>query len=205
MRKFAYILLLLLPLLGIPYILKSNSPAHKKRNLVMAPAPVEKIIAIEIDTTDTPKVKPFKAKTTKTAEKSAKKPATKTLPIEDSFRAKAHHQPGTLGYKHWTGWYYPTKFILTINDTEVINFDGKEFTRANEEITFNPAEPLKIHFLWEFLHGRRTGWRTTEFKLDASAKSIDIDFDWKDQWQIYIDHATPIASTDKGSKSHEDK
>lgn len=123
----------------------------------------------------------------------------KTLPIEDNFRPKAHHVPGTLGYKHWTGWYYPTKFVLTINDMPVITFDGKEFTRPTKELTFDPNQPLKAHFVWEFLHGRRAGWRSTEFELNPEAKSIFVGFNWKDQWQVIIDQAAPIESSDRSS------
>lgn len=122
-----------------------------------------------------------------------------TLPIEDNFRVKEHKRPGTLGYKHWTGWYYPTKFILTINDIPVITFNGKEFTRPNKELTFDPSKPLKAHFVWEFLHGRKAGWRSTEFQLNPDAQSIFIGFDWKDQWQVIIDQAAPIAQSDKSS------
>lgn len=127
------------------------------------------------------------------------KSTMKTLPIEDNFKVKQHKIPGTLGYKHWTGWYYPTKFILTINESPVIVFDGKEFTRPTKELTFDASQPLKAHFVWEFLHGRKAGWRSTDFQLSPDAQSIFIGFDWKDPWQVIIDQAAPIAQSDKSS------
>lgn len=192
---------LLLPLLCIPHIIKTQNASKKKPFLVIAPREEKKS---EAAVQKMGKSDKSKSKSSPSASES-KKNDKKIFSISDSFRTKEHHNPGTLGYKHWTGWYYPTKFILSINGAEVINFDGKEFTRPNKEISCNPQEPLKIRFVWEFLHGRRHGWRSTDFKLDPAAKSIDLDFDWKDEWQVKIAQAKPIPESDKSNKSHEDK
>ena len=165
----------------------SPAPENKK-----APSSQEKVEDTAKDTAK-PAEKLSKTKKDKT------QGGMKTLPVEDNFRIKERKRPGTLGYKHWTGWYYPTKFILTINDAPVITFNGHEFTRPTKELTFDSSKPLKAHFVWEFLNGKRAGWRTTEFELNPDVKSIFIGFDWKDEWQVIIDQATPIPESDQES------
>lgn len=183
----------------VPQVVPQKAPATQ---LEEEKIPEQKVAPVQEQKAPAPQVQPKSAKPAKKPKDSLKaKPKDEmiTLPIEDNLRIKERKRPGTLGYKHWTGWYYPTKFILTINDKQVITFDGKEFTRPTKELTFNPKEPLKAHFVWEFLNGRKAGWRSTDFQLMPEAKSIYIGFDWKDQWQVIIDQAAPITKSDKSS------
>lgn len=162
--------------------------------------PTQHSAAKKVDTNNqAAQSKPEEKQKKRTEKTEHAKQTTITLPINDSFRPKERHQPGTLGYKHWTGWYYPSKFILSINGVEILSFDGYEFKRMRTELTFNPNEPLKTGFVWEFLGGRKAGWRSTDFELEPGADSIDIGFDWKDQWQVMIKNAHAIPESDRSS------
>jgi hypothetical protein len=105
-----------------------------------------------------------------------------------------------FGYKHWTGTYYPSKFVLKFDNVVVLTFDGKEFQYPNNKIVINQDRILKTRFDWEFLGGRRSGWKEIEFKINENADKLDINFDWKseqkdsknDPWQLTISQAKPI-------------
>jgi len=100
--------------------------------------------------------------------------ATKEITLTDDLVKKS------LGYKHWTGWYYPTKWELKLNDELVLTFDGKEFTHVKRKITLDPTKPLKAYFDFEFLHGKRKGWKQVMYQVDPNANNLKIDFDWKE-------------------------
>lgn len=105
-----------------------------------------------------------------------------------------------FGYKHWTGTYYPSKFVLKFDNKVVLTFNGKEFQQPITKIAVNKDRILKARFDWEFLGGRRSGWKEIEFKINENADKLDLHFDWKseqkdskdDPWQLSIKQATPI-------------
>ena len=103
----------------------------------------------------------------------------------------------SLGYKHWTGRYYPSLWVLKFDGTTVITFDGKEFTREKTSIVIDPEKPVKVHFDFEFLGGRRKGWKEVIYQIDKDANTIHIDFDWKEPKddQILISPATPLSKS----------
>lgn len=212
MRKLTFIMILLAPCLFVPFVVKTKNSKTKKSYLVAAPEyaqadqaeqiePDEKAVEAQSPKKNTAKSSKTKSnsKSSELSKKDAKKSGKKTFAITDTFKDKERHQAGTLGYHKFFTWFYPTLFVLKINDIPVLSFDGKEYTRPNREITLDPNEPITAHFDWEFLHGRKKGWRTTDFKLDPSAQEIVISFDWKDTWQVKIDQAQPIPESDKSS------
>jgi len=111
----------------------------------------------------------------------------------------------SFGYKHWSGRYYPSKFVLKFNDEVVLTFDGKEITHVKDKISINPDKPLKAHFDFEFLGGRRLGWKEVMYQIDKNANSVNIDFDWKDpqDYQIILSPAKPLST--KGGNNHDGK
>lgn len=111
----------------------------------------------------------------------------------------------SLGYKHWSGRYYPSKFILKLNDVTVLTFNGKEITHVKDNISINPDKPLKAHFDFEFLGGRRHGWKEVMYQVDKNATSLNIDFDWKDPQDYQIILSPAKALSKKGGNNHDGK
>jgi hypothetical protein len=201
MRKQVFGIALLFSILCVPFVVKTK---HKK-HLVTAPVEIELQSDVSkkvVEQQCKPSVEPVKKESKKESALSqkTKKSQKKTFTISDAFRTRERGIPGTLGYKHWTGWHYPTKFIMKLNNVEILAFDGKEFTRKNATIDLDVQEPFVIHFDWEFLNGRRQGWRTITFKLDQNAQAIDLDFDWKDEWQVLVKQAKPVSSESSDNK-----
>lgn len=116
---------------------------------------------------------------------------TQTLNITDSLTKKK------LGYHHWTGWYYPSKWVLKFDNTEIMTFDGNDFDRLKNTIKIVPNKPVKVHFDYEFLGGRRYGWREVVYQFDCKTTAINLDFDWKSEgdYQILVTPAK-VLSTD---------
>ncbi len=108
-----------------------------------------------------------------------------------------------FGYKHWTGTYYPSNFVLKMDNKVVLTFNGKEFQYPTNKIALSKGQTLKARFDWAFLGGRRSGWKEIEFKINENADRLDLSFDWKseqkdaknDPWQLTIAQATPIKQT----------
>lgn len=152
--------------------------------------------AKNIDTEPEVDEQPEKPRDHQTAQREQAK--TKKFKLQDDLTKKS------LGYKHWTGWYYPTSFILSFNGKEILTFDGREFDRVVDSITLDPSKLLKVRFDWEFLNGKRKGWRELEFKLNQNTDTIMFDFDWKDkESQILIDNAEVIST--KSDKDNYDE
>lgn len=97
-----------------------------------------------------------------------------------------------LGYKHWGIWYHPSKFV--------VSFNGKVVEQESKDAITIPADgTLKVHYEYEFLGGIRKGWRALTYRVDAQAKHLDIDFNWKDEYPVKISNATPLSSDGKNS------
>lgn len=89
-----------------------------------------------------------------------------------------------LEYKHWTGTYEPTTFVLSIN--------GKEIQPGTEERVTIQDNILNVRFDYAFLNGKRSGAKIISFEIDNNTSKLDITFEWKDKWQVFIENATPV-------------
>jgi len=89
-----------------------------------------------------------------------------------------------LKYKHWTGTYEPTTFVLSIND--------KEITSGSKEMVTTVDNILSVRFDYAFLNGKRKGAKIISFEVEENVKDLNITFNWKDKWQVLIDNAIPI-------------
>lgn len=122
--------------------------------------------------------------------------AIKKLTISQDWDKK------TLGYKHWTGWYYPSKWILTINGKEVLTFEGKVYDQRTKHITVDASKQLKARFDWEFLGGRRKGWKEIDYKINENADKLELSFNWKNEpWQLTISNTKPISTRSSDNKT----
>ncbi len=89
-----------------------------------------------------------------------------------------------LKYKHWTGTYEPTTFVLSIND--------KEITSGSKEMVTIVDNILSVRFDYAFLNGKRNGAKIISFEVEENVKDLNITFNWKGKWQVLIDNAIPI-------------
>ena len=89
-----------------------------------------------------------------------------------------------LKYKHWTGTYEPTTFVLSIND--------KEITSGSKEMVTIVDNILSVRFDYAFLNGKRKDAKIISFEVEENVKDLNITFNWKDKWQVLIDNAIPI-------------
>ncbi len=218
MFKKYWFLFLLLPLISISFGIftkKSNQCSEKKLD---QPQPIKSELSIESKKTtvviqkpkkETPKevtiVKKEKKEASRKKEKSDCQEKKIIQPVLVKTDAPIEPQQSTnaikkitfnntinkdkLGYRHWGIWYYPSKFILSINGTPIENGTTKEINLASDNMT--------VRFDYEFLNGLRKGWREVIYMVDSSSASCNIDFNWKDNWQIIIDKAKPVSFTYK--------
>ncbi len=96
---------------------------------------------------------------------------------------KNNIEPAMLHYKHWSGTYQPTTFVITINGQEI-----KPETQYDITITNNQ---LAVRFDYAFLNGKKKGAKIVSFTVNTNKPTLNLSFSWDDKWQVIIDNATP--------------
>lgn len=103
--------------------------------------------------------------------------------IQKIVTIKNNIEPAMLRYKHWSGTYKPTTFVITINGQEI-----KPNTQQDITITNNQ---LAVRFDYAFLNGKRKGAKIVSFTVNTNKPTLNLSFSWDDKWQVIIDNATP--------------
>ncbi len=106
---------------------------------------------------------------------------TRTITVKNDI------EPHMLTYKHWTGTYEPSTFILKVND-QVLE-PGKQKTITIEDDTLN------VRYDYAFLGGMRKGAKEIEFEVEKNTNQVDVSFSWDNKWRVIADHADPQAIT----------
>jgi len=101
-----------------------------------------------------------------------------------------HISNEVLDYKHWTGTYHPTTFVMHANGIH-LDIEDKSF---EVEIVDNI---LVIRYDYAFLNVKRKGAKSVLFDIPTELEHCDINFNWKDEWQVLIDGADPIETIKK--------
>jgi len=106
-----------------------------------------------------------------------------TSKVEKIIIIKNNIKPIMLRYKHWSGTYEPTTFIITINGQKI-----RPNTKQNVTISNNQ---LDVRFNYAFLNGKRRGAKIVSFILNTNSSTLNFSFSWHDKWQVIIENATP--------------
>ena len=83
-----------------------------------------------------------------------------------------------LQYKHWTGKYSPTKFLVTANGIPLEPGQTTSIMVTNNK--------LDLRFEHEFMNGKRSGDKTVPFTLKDDTIAIDLTFSWKEDDRFII-------------------
>jgi hypothetical protein len=89
-----------------------------------------------------------------------------------------------VSYKHWTGKYKPTTFVISVNGQHIE--PGQE-----KEVAINSDEELKVRYDYSFANGYKTGAKEVAFDINETTKKADISFSWDDEWRIQIENGIP--------------
>ncbi len=89
-----------------------------------------------------------------------------------------------LTYKHWTGKYEPSTFVVSI--------DGQTIEQNKEYNILVTDSTLKVRYDYSFINGMRKGAKIIKFQLEKNAVDLLITFSWNDEWRVIIDQATPV-------------
>lgn len=223
LRNFKFwSVLLLIPLVMVPFIIytKKSGQAEKElvhavptktENLGTAPlkGPLVQLPQASVETPVTIKTDVPNITLAKNTRKSAPEPkhianpvivktdvpspdTQKTVtPAVKKVKIKNSIEKAMLGYKHWTGRYFPTKFVITFNGVPIEN-------GSSNSVTIDANKKLIVKHEYEFLNGRRAGWRQIEFEVQQSATELDVTFNWLHENHVIIDKAkaTKIISND---------
>ena len=103
--------------------------------------------------------------------------------VQKTIIMKNNIKLAMIRYKHWSGTYEPTTFIITVNAQEI-----KPHTEQNVTITNNQ---LDVRLDYAFLSGIRKGAKTVSFTVHTNKPTLNLSFSWHDKWQIIIENATP--------------
>lgn len=178
----------------LPEIKQPEKKPVIKEKIIPAPKPVKQKIEKEVKTEKTEKsTEPAPAKSL--ADPQAKKNIKLILDMNKK----------SLAYKYLFIHYSPSKWTLKLDGNPVLTFDGKHLTQVKNSITIDPEKPLAARFDFEFLGGKKFGWKEVMYQIDKNADAIHIQFDWKDPKddQILISPAKALSKT--GHNNHEGK
>ena len=89
-----------------------------------------------------------------------------------------------LTYKHWTGKYEPSTFVMKI--------DGQTIEQDKEYDIIVTDNILEVRYDYSFINGIRKGAKIIKFQLEKNAVDLLITFSWNDEWRVIIDQATPV-------------
>lgn len=186
------VILLLIPIVAIPLLImaKQKKAAHTTQPaLVRTETSTIKIIEEKTKpaTSEKKVLQPIPTKSDVLSANKIAKPASRKVSINNEI---THNM---LGYKYWGIKYHPSKFVLSVNGQEIEN-------ESTKIITLNPDQTIKVHYEYEFLNGRRKGWRETIYKVAENIDKINISFDWHNKSShLLIDNVTLISSSNKDS------
>jgi len=103
--------------------------------------------------------------------------------IEKIILINNNIQPYMLRYKHWSGTYEPTTFVITINGQKIRPHTQYKITIINNQ--------LDVRFDYAFLNGKKKGAKIVRFTLNTNRSALNLSFSWHDKWQVIIENATP--------------
>ncbi|MDR3550300.1 MAG: hypothetical protein P4L31_02720 [Candidatus Babeliales bacterium] len=147
-----------------------------------------------------PAQKPINAKQKEEVKQTEKIPAAQEAPKEIQLILDMTKK--NLAYKYLFVHYSPSKWILKLDGTPVLTFDGKHLTQVKNSISINPEKPIAARFDFEFLGGRRLGWKEVMYQIDKNVDAIHINFDWKDPEDDQILISPAKALSKKGHNNH---
>lgn len=132
----------------------------------------------------TPQNKTEKIEQVKPTSPITKQNETKTATQLQTITIKNDIEPSMLQYKHWTGTYKPSIFVITINGQTIEQ--GKEYqVTATDNM-------LEIGYNYSFMNGMRTGAKIVKFQIEKNTEPLNLTFSWDNEWRVIIDHATPL-------------
>ena len=107
-----------------------------------------------------------------------------TLKAKKTITIKNNIERDMLKYKHWSGTYEPSTFIIQVNEKEIEPSTQKSISMIDGI--------LEVRFDYAFLNGKRKGAKIIVFEVDNDIVDLDITFNWKNKWQVLIDNAKPV-------------
>jgi len=111
-----------------------------------------------------------------------KRPQKKpVIPAKKTVSVKNNIDSTDLPYKHWTGTYTPSTFVVSVNGQK-IDTGGKKDVPIIDDV-------LEVRYDYDF--GPRKGAEVATFAVDDGARELSMTFSWKNDWRISIDKATP--------------
>lgn len=105
-------------------------------------------------------------------------------PQTKAVRVTNNIEQSMLTYKHWTGKYEPSTFVMKI--------DGQTIEQDKEYDIIVTDNILKVRYDYSFINGMRKGAKIIKFQLEKNAVDLLITFSWNDEWRVIINQATPV-------------
>ena len=115
---------------------------------------------------------------------SQKSDAPSTPKIKKTISIKNNIEQDMLKYKHWSGTYEPSTFVIHVNEKEIEPGTQKSIPMIDGII--------EVRFDYAFLNGKRKGAKIIVFEVNNDIVDLNITFNWRDKWQVLIDNAKPV-------------
>ncbi len=115
---------------------------------------------------------------------SHKSDSPSTPKIKKTISIKNNIEQDMLKYKHWSGTYEPSTFVIQVNEKEIEPGTQKSIPMIDGII--------EVRFDYAFLNGKRKGAKIIVFEVDNDIVDLNITFNWRDKWQVLIDNAKPV-------------
>jgi len=109
---------------------------------------------------------------------------TSTPKAQTNITVKNNIERNMLKYKHWSGTYEPSTFVIQVNEKKIEPGTQKSIPMIDGII--------EVRFDYAFLNGKRKGAKIIVFEVDNDIVDVNITFNWKNKWQVLIDNAKPV-------------
>jgi len=93
-----------------------------------------------------------------------------------------------LTYKHWTGSYAPTTFVITIGENQI---SYNETT----QIEIGTEKNIVIRYDYSFVNGYKTGSREIEFIISPEKSDYVLRFAWQEPAHLVLENASIKKAT----------
>lgn len=107
----------------------------------------------------------------------------------------------TLGYKHFTGTYFPSSFIMTVDGKKIATHDDLGTTIYRTATITRPSNNIvTINYSFEFkAFGKtyRKAKRKLEFEIDPTQATVDLLFSWKAKEHVQLKPGTLLNATEE--------
>jgi len=93
-----------------------------------------------------------------------------------------------LTYKHWSGSYEPTTFVITISGNPISYNETAQVEIENQE-------SILIRYDYSFVNGYKKGSREIEFTISPEKNDYILSFSWKEPAHLILENASIKKAT----------